>query len=65
MNKKEFSETKTVVSDDGKTTITTSISGCTISDTNTVTSTTTVSTTTKTITSSDGKETTSVITIHN
>lgn len=50
MNRNEFSQTKTIVSPDGKTTITMTVNGNTVSSTNS--STTTVSTTTTTVTSS-------------
>jgi len=58
MEKKEYCETKTIVSPDGKTTVTTVVKSCTISDTQTTTHTSTV--TTKTITLPDGTTTTEV-----
>ena len=54
MNKNEFSKTKTIVSPDGKTIITMTVNGNSISSTNTTS--TTVLTTTTTLTSSTKKE---------
>ena len=56
MNKEEFSQTKTVVSPDGKTTITITINGSSVSSANMSTSTVSTTTTTTTTLTSDVKK---------
>ena len=59
MEKKEFHETKTIISDDGKTVTTVSVSGCSTSSSGAVSSTTTSSVTT-TVTNGGNTVTTTI-----